>query len=343
MTPMIELIDEDLCRPSLFPEGTLVIKTWGPGAARTTHLNIQRHLGAITGTPPSTLQVWRQEDPYRWYVVGPPALYGKTGQITDPLCFFRIEELGRETTRATIHWLPPTLKYEGLKKIVEKAVGGGTFEKVPHRIDQAAVYVPKKNKQKIPHYIHLRYEEESTFLLVTVPGRRTECRHCSGTDHWSNRCPNAPRSDGGKPRAMAVQRETSYAQKTKEKTKPTPTATTTKTTTKTASSGGEAEADVETEDEGTTWSVVAPRRKRKRQGPTPRTSPAYPAAEDSFYERALQSDNQNDSNDDNNEGDNNGDDNNAQQGNENRNGGNNDNNNTSDDEARNGGQDENNS
>ena len=320
-----------------------MVKTWGPGAARATHLTIQRHLGALTGAAPSTLQVWRAEDPYRWYVVGPPSLHGKTGQLRDPACFFRIEELEKETVRATVHWLPPTLKYGGLKKIVDSALGGGLFEKVPQKIDQAAVYVPKEKEGDIPHYTEINYRGTCHILLVTVPGRRTQCRHCTGTDHWSNRCSQAEN------RTLNDQRPT-FAEKVQKKptktTKPTPTATTTTTTTKTASSGGEAEADVETEDEGTTWSVVAPRRKRKRQGPTPRISPACPAAEDSFFERALQSDHQNDSNDDNNGGDNNGDDNNAQQGNENRNGGNNDNNNTtdhSDDEPRNGGQDENNS
>ena len=57
MTPKINLNDADPTRPSLFPENTLVIKSWGTGAARVTHLGIQRHLGAISGTPPSTLQV----------------------------------------------------------------------------------------------------------------------------------------------------------------------------------------------------------------------------------------------------------------------------------------------
>ena len=111
---------------------------------------------------------------------GPPQ---KNRTNTDPLCFFRIEELGRETTRATIHWLPPTLKYEGLKKIINTAVGGGTFEKIPHRI-----YVPREKESKIPHYVELMYNEESTFLLVTVPVRWTQCRHCGDTDHWTNRC-----------------------------------------------------------------------------------------------------------------------------------------------------------
>ena len=114
MTPTIQLEDEDLCRPSVYPEGTLVIKTWGPGAARVTHLGIQRHLGALTGAAPSALQVYRAEDPYRWYVVGPPSLqlHGKTGQLREPMCYYRIEELEKETVRAAhsfvVHPSPST-------------------------------------------------------------------------------------------------------------------------------------------------------------------------------------------------------------------------------------------
>ena len=67
MTPTVNLYDNGLCRPSFFPEGTLIIKTWGPGSARATHVVMQRPLGALSGALSSTLQVWRQEDPYRWY------------------------------------------------------------------------------------------------------------------------------------------------------------------------------------------------------------------------------------------------------------------------------------
>ena len=241
MTPTVNLHDDDLCRPSLFPEGTLVIKTWGPGAARATHVVMPRHLGALSGVPTSTLQVWSQEDPCRWYMVGPPALHGKTGQIAEPLCFFRIEELGPETTRATIHLLPPTLKYHGLKKIVNKAVGEGTFEKVPHRIDQAAVYVPREKENVIPHDVELKYEEETTFLLVTVHGRRTQCTHCGDTDHYTNRC------TGAKP-----SRKASYAEKAK-KAPPPPKAP---------------KPTPETENEAeTTWTVVGPRNKEEEARP----------------------------------------------------------------------------
>ena len=271
---------------------------------------------------------------------GPADSAWKDGAATRPRLFLSHRGAGEGNGASDSPLAPSDAQIRRLKKIVDNALGGGLFEKVPQKIDQAAVYVPKEKEKDIPHYTEINYRGTGHILLVTVPGRRTQCRHCTGTDHWSNRCPQ------GENRTQNNQRPT-FAEKVQKKqtktTKPTPTATTTTTTTKTASSGGEAEADVETEDEGTTWSVVAPRRKRKRQGPTPRTSPACPAAEDSFYERALQSDQEEDNNDDNNSGDNNGDDNNAQQDNENRNGGNNDNNNTSDDEARNGGQDENNS
>ena len=132
----------------------------------------------------------------------PPSLHGKQGQFRDPACFYRIEELGRETVRATIHWLPPKLKYGGLRKIVQTALDGGLFEKVPHKIDQAVVYVPKEKEADIPHYLEVTYGQESHFLLITVPGRRTECRHCSCTDQWSSRCPNTKKSGGDRPRAV---------------------------------------------------------------------------------------------------------------------------------------------
>ena len=284
MIPTVNLVDEDLCRPSLYPEGTLVVKTWGPGAARATHLTIQRQLGALTGAAPSTLQVWRAEDPYRWYVVGPPTLHGKTGQLRDPACFYRIEELERETVRATVHWLPPTLKYGGLKKIVDSALGGGLFEKVPQKIDQAAVYVPKEKEKDIPHYTEINYRDTSHILLVTVPGRRTQCRHCTATDHWSNRCPQAENQS----RAPKDQRPT-FAEKMHKKPQPT------KPTKPTATTRTDNDADVETDDETSTWTVVGPRNKRKRPGPTPKTSPTV---EDSFYgtsgeEEASDDDNNN--------------------------------------------------
>ena len=68
------------------------------------------------------------------------------------------------------------------------------------------------------------------------------------------------------------------------------------------------EADVQSDD-STTWVVVGPRKKRRRQVPTPKTSPTYQGAkEDSFFEKALHStedEPNNGDNNDNNSGDNN--------------------------------------
>ena len=270
MIPTVNLVDDDLCRPSLYPEGTLLVRTWGPGAARATHLTVQRQLGALTGAAPSTLQVWRAADPYRRYVVGPPSLHGKTGQLRDPACFFRIEELEKETVRATVHWLPPTLKYGGLKKIVDNALGGGLFEKVPQKVDQAAVYVPKDKEKDIPHYTEITYRNASHILPVTVPGRRTQCRHCTRTDHWSNRCPQVAEEQNRAPKEP----KPTYAERAKKTLQPPKTPKPTRTT-KTGN-----DADAETDDEVSTWTVVGPRNKRRRQGPTPKTSPTV---EDTFY------------------------------------------------------------
>ena len=152
--------------------------------------------------------------------------------------------------------------------------------------------------------MEINYGGDSSFLLVTVPGRRTACRHCKETDHWTNRCSNIRK---------APEKE-SYADKTRQAPtppkapKPTPTTTTTKT---------DNEADVETDEERATWAVVAPRKKRRRQGPTPKTSPACEGAgEDSFF--AFNS-----SEEENNDDDNNGNGNNSENSNNNDDNGNN--------------------
>ena len=90
-----------------------------------SQLTLRRQLGPMWGTAPSALQVWRGEDPYRTFVVGPGTLH------RNKACFYRIEELARETVRAAIHWLPPTLKYGALKIIGDAALGGGPFREGP--------------------------------------------------------------------------------------------------------------------------------------------------------------------------------------------------------------------
>ncbi|KAK3762619.1 hypothetical protein RRG08_056910 [Elysia crispata] len=65
----------------------------------------------------------------------------------------KIEELEKETTRVTLYWLPPTLKYEGLAKIESSSLGVERFEKVPRKPDQAVPFFPKSREKAIPHFI----------------------------------------------------------------------------------------------------------------------------------------------------------------------------------------------
>ena len=155
------------------------------------------------------------------------------------------------------------------------------------------VYVPKE-KDDIPQFLEVTYGQEIHFLLITVPGRRTECWHCSCTDHWSKL---TQKSGGDRPRALMERRET-FAEKVK-KAPPPPTTESAPPKHDTMEDG---EADVDS-DSATTWTVVTPRKKRRRHGPTPRTSPTGPAAEDSFFEMALRSDHQDSDEDNNNGGD----------------------------------------
>ena len=153
--------------------------------------------------------------------------------------------------RATIYWLPPTLKYRGLEKIVDETLGGGLLGKCTQQIDQAAVYVVNEKERDVPHYLEVAFREESNSLLVTVPGRRTKCRYCSGTDHWSNRCPNT-NTDSDRFAARKERRET-FADKL-NKAPPPPT---------TESTIPKHDA-IEDNEADTAWAVVALRKKRRR-------------------------------------------------------------------------------
>ena len=80
----------------------------------------------------------------------------------------------------------------------------------------------------------------------------------------TNRCPQVAEEQNRAPKEPIQ----TYAERAKKTPRPT-------RTTKTDN-----DADVETDDEESTWTVVGPRNKRRRQGPTPKTSPAM---EDTFY------------------------------------------------------------
>ncbi|KAK3757883.1 hypothetical protein RRG08_014438 [Elysia crispata] len=245
---VIRLTDSDLTTPSLFSERTLVIKTWGPGAIRATHANIVRLVAAIAGVAPTTLQVWRLEDPKRWYTVGPPNLHGKQGELA---------------------------------KIVSSSLGVERFEKVPRKPDQIAAFVPKSREKAIPHFINIKFRDEDTFSLLIVPGRRTECRHCSDTDHWSNNCPtkkttNAKYTTKQKTRRAADELKLPKSA-TYEAVKKGPAAVE-------PERESEAAADDEMEDSQSGWQTVPPRRKRRRQGPTPPRE-GVKSPDDSFHQR----------------------------------------------------------
>ncbi|GFS14978.1 hypothetical protein ElyMa_003175400 [Elysia marginata] len=141
-------------------------------------------------------------------------LHGKTGDVDEPKFFYRIKILEKETTSATVHWIPPTLR--SLEKVAT-AIGGTTVEKIPHKTDQAAIYVPRGKGDDIPHYVNIKFKGEITALLVTVPGRRTKCRHCGDTSHWSKKCPTLRQRQLSRP----IQQPTpSYTEKVQNKPPP---------------------------------------------------------------------------------------------------------------------------
>lgn len=77
----------------------------------------------------------------------------------------------------------------------------------------------------IPHYASVEVpgrQDQWHSIMVTVPGRLTECQHCSSTEHWTNKCPHRQngRKDTYVPSALDFLSLERVQTGTPEKTKP---------------------------------------------------------------------------------------------------------------------------
>ncbi|RUS90867.1 hypothetical protein EGW08_001374 [Elysia chlorotica] len=115
----------------------------------------------------------------------------------------------------------------------------------------------------IPHHIQLMYRGHKTNLLVTVPGRRTECRKCGETTHWTNQC--QLKRERLEPRTNAEDQQPHP----EPEPEPEPPKKSKTYAAAAAPPPSDLSADDEDEEKGTEWTTVQPRRKRQRRGPTP--------------------------------------------------------------------------
>lgn len=120
-------------------------------------------------------------------------LHGKRIGVPGTEIYLSLEHVKKERSRITIHWLPATYTEEAVKVIVTALTGDNQPEIFKIRDKEGkwgALCLPTR---PIPHYASVdvpgRRDQWHT-IMVTMPGRLTECQHCTRTDHWSNRCPN---------------------------------------------------------------------------------------------------------------------------------------------------------
>lgn len=144
--------------------------------------------------------LYRFENPTRWFLGATErmsrqvydGLHDRTIKMPGTEIVLACEHVEKERTRLTVHWLPPSYPVEAVKAIVTALTGDGRQEvfKLKNREGQCgALCHPDKD---ISHYAAVEVPGRANdwhTIKITVPGRLTECQHCSKTYHWSNKCP----------------------------------------------------------------------------------------------------------------------------------------------------------
>lgn len=193
---------------SLHLPRTTVIVLSGPGAvAKASPGFLSAALQGPGGVPAAAMsELYRFENPTRWFLGATEkmtrqvydGLHGKTIRVPGTEIVLALEHVDKERTRLTVHWLPPSYSVEAVKAVITALSGDARPEvfKLKNREGQwGALCHPDK---EIPHYAAVEVPGRANdwhTIKITIPGRLTECQHCSRTDHWSNKCPMRRQKD----------------------------------------------------------------------------------------------------------------------------------------------------
>jgi hypothetical protein len=121
-------------------------------------------------------------------------LHGKQFDLTNTHgIVLRLEHIDKLRVMGTIHNVHPTYRQDA----VEHWVRGFTEDpdaEVSHSSkasDKWVFYFKPAESVEIPHEISVQVDESNKIqhYLVTLPGRKTQCRHCGLDTHWANKCP----------------------------------------------------------------------------------------------------------------------------------------------------------
>ena len=104
-----------------------------------------------------------------------------------------IDEVGEESTRFMLQFVPPGATHEYVEKLLKLAgIEPANLEKHPSRADYWRG-TTKQSEAEIPHYITgnfslSRAPEDKKAILVTVQGRLIDCYYCGDSSHWTHKC-----------------------------------------------------------------------------------------------------------------------------------------------------------
>lgn len=182
-----------------FPRTTVVVLSGEGAVAKANPAWLTSVLCGPGGLPVEAVGgLYKFENPTRWFLAASEKmtqaaydkLHGQTIHVPGTGITLRCEHVEKERDRITIHWLPPTYTMEAVTVVVRALTGDGSPE--VFRAKEGKWGALCRPTQPIPHYAEVEVpgrKEQWHAIMITMPGRRTECRHCSSEEHWSNKCP----------------------------------------------------------------------------------------------------------------------------------------------------------
>jgi hypothetical protein len=193
---------EALQETDILWKNTLVVSASGPRAYSLSEREFRSLLAGPGGLGMTGIhKMDKYKNPLKWYITLTDAartihynrLHGQNIKSEDNQISLYIEQKEKEKSKATLSWVPSTMKPEFIKKIAVAATGDRdtSIQQIGNTNRYHIIYKPSAHK--VPHYVNVFLtkdgEESLHQIYVVVPGRRTQCVTCGLDTHWSSQCP----------------------------------------------------------------------------------------------------------------------------------------------------------
>jgi hypothetical protein len=195
-----------------------VIHVHGPKTFTTSYGLMHQILAGPVGLGPSGVEVlYKLDDDEKWFVNLTTAahmakystLHGKSIDLSNTHGIsLRLKHQDKQRVMGTMHKVNTTYKKEAVEGIIRGFTEDPDVEVFQSKKagDKWNFLFKPANNIDIPHHITMMVQETQKFrsFLITLPGRKTKCLHCSLDTHWSKKCPS--RVSKGKPQSAPAKR-----------------------------------------------------------------------------------------------------------------------------------------